>query len=387
METDRTTDTPAPLPAGTRLLHIGPHKTGTTAVQGALFAARERLPEYGVEFPAGSRHPMEAVLAACARPAMMGDTEPTDRHWTRLLERVRTTGGRTSVVSSEFFADAPDDGTVARIVDQLGGDRVHVLVTLRPLVRILPSQWQQYVQNGLRMGYEDWLEHMLRKPPHDRPTPSFWQRHRHDRLIERWARATGPRRTTVVVVDDRDRGGLLRAFEALLGLPGNLLRPVPDTANRSLTLAETEMLRNLNVEFRGNGLPGELYSRLVRNGAVPHMKNACGSAAGDVKIPTPGWAVEAAAAIGAAAAERIAAAGVRVIGDPGLLSAAPAQPEHVPSEPRIAPEVAARALYGALAAAASARPAHGPARSVHQTPSGELVRVLGHRCLKRLRRR
>ncbi|MCZ0989260.1 hypothetical protein O1M54_32920 [Streptomyces diastatochromogenes] len=72
METDCTRDTPAPLPAGTRLLHIGPHKTGTTAVQGALFAAKDRLPEYGVAFPAHSRHPMEAALAACARPAMMG---------------------------------------------------------------------------------------------------------------------------------------------------------------------------------------------------------------------------------------------------------------------------------------------------------------------------
>ncbi|OYP17631.1 hypothetical protein CFC35_26595 [Streptomyces sp. FBKL.4005] len=59
---------------------------------------------------------------------------------------------------------------------------------------------------------------------------------------------------------------LPRAFEALLGLPENLLRPVPDTANRSLILTETEMLRNLDVEFRGNGFRGELYSRLVRGG-------------------------------------------------------------------------------------------------------------------------
>ncbi|GGS45148.1 hypothetical protein GCM10010206_03420 [Streptomyces cinerochromogenes] len=77
------------------------------------------------------------------------------------------------------------------------------------------------------------------------------------------------------MVDDRDRGGLVRAFETLPGLPGNPARPVPDTANRSLTLAETEMLRNLNVEFHGNGLPGAPYSRLVGGGAVPHMKNAC----------------------------------------------------------------------------------------------------------------
>ncbi|MFF7130850.1 MULTISPECIES: hypothetical protein [unclassified Streptomyces] len=397
METDCTRDdlpvngVTAPLPAGTRLLHIGPHKTGTTSVQGALFAAKDLLPEHGVVFPAHSRHPMEAVLAACARPAMMGDTAPTEKHWTRLLEQVRATGGKTSVISSEFFADTEDDDTIARIVEQLGGERVHVLVTLRPLVRIMPSQWQQYVQNGLRMGYEDWLTHMLRKAPYEQPNPSFWRRHRHDRLVERWVRAVGAQRVTVVVVDDRDRGGLMRTFERLLGLPENLLQPVPDTANRSLTLAETEMLRNLNKEFRGNGLPDELYSRLVRNGAVMHMKNTCSPSPEDVKILTPEWAVRAAAGIGAEAARRIGELGVRVVGDPGLLSAVPEAPalDGIPA-PRISPEVAAQALYGALAAAAEVPGRHSSpakARTVHQTSSKELMRVLGHRCLKKLRRR
>lgn len=368
----------APLPAGTRLLHIGPHKTGTTAIQGGLFAAKDLLPEHGVVFPADSRHPMEAALAACARPAMIGDTAPTEKHWTRLLEQVEATGGKTSVISSEFFADAEDDDTIARIVEQLGGEHVHVLVTLRPLVKIMPSQWQQYVQNGLRMGYDNWLTHMLRKAPYEQPNPSFWRRHRHDRLLERWARAVGAERITVVVVDDRDQEGLMRPFEQLLGLPGNLLQPVPGATNRSLTLAETEMLRNLNKEFRGNGLPDELYSKLVRNGAVMHMKNTCSPSPEDVKILTPEWAVEAAAEIGAGMVRRIGDLGVRVIGDPGLLSAVPKAPalDGIPA-PQIAPEVAARALYGALA----------KARTVHQTSSKELMRVLGHRCLKKLRRR
>ncbi|MFD7457668.1 MULTISPECIES: hypothetical protein [unclassified Streptomyces] len=213
---------------------------------------------------------------------------------------------------------------------------------------------------------------MLRKPPYEKPNP------------------TGPGRVTVVVVDDRDRGGPLRVFESLLGLRGNLLEAVRDAVNRSLTLAETEMLRNLNVEFRGNELPDELYSRLVRHGAVTHMNNVCSPSPEDVRIRTPRWAAEAAAAIGAEAAERIGAPGVRVVGDPALPSAVPEPVERPPAEPRLAPEVAARALYGALAAAAAAPVRHttpAKARTVHQTSSKELVKVLGHRCLKRLRRR
>ncbi|MET8075489.1 hypothetical protein [Streptomyces sp. NPDC005303] len=199
--------------------------------------------------------------------------------------------------------------------------------------------------------------------------PSFWRRHRHDRLVGRWVRAVGPKRITVVVVDDRDRGGLLRTFEQLLGLPENLLQPVPDAANRSLTLAETEMLRNLNKEFRGNGLPDELYSRLVRNGAVMHMKNACSPSPEDVKILTPEWAFEAAAGIGAEMARALGDLGVRIIGDPGLLSAPPQAPalEGIPA-PRMSPEVAAQALYGALAAAAVSPRHLSPAQGAHRAP-------------------
>nr|WP_254401925.1 hypothetical protein [Streptomyces sp. AC555_RSS877] len=119
------------------------------------------------------------------------------------------------------------------------------------------------------------------------------------------------------------------------------------------------------------------------------MKNTCTPGPETVKIGTPRWAVEAAAAIGAEMAERIGGTGVRVIGDPGLLSAVPEPAGETPAEPLIAPEVAARALYGVLAAAAAAPVGHtaaAKARTVHQTSSKELVRVLGHRCLKRLRR-
>ncbi|MFD5519124.1 hypothetical protein [Streptomyces sp. NPDC127066] len=398
METDCSTPgttapvTPEPLPAGTRLLHIGPHETGTTAVQGALFAAKDAMAAHGVRFPAHSRHPVEAALAVCGRPGMTGDARPAERHWRRLVDAVHATGDRTSLISSEFFADAPDDATVARIVDELGRDRVHVLVTLRPLVRIMPSQWQQYVQNGLRMGYEDWLDHMLRRAPYEKPNPSFWRRHRHDRLVERWARAVGVANLTVVVVDDSDRGGLTRTFESLLGLPGGLLEEVPDAADRSLTPAETEMLRILNREFRGNGLPDEIYSKLVRGGAVARMKNVCRPAPDGERIGTPEWALEAAAAIGAETAGRIGGLGVRVLGDPALLSArpspspSPSRAATVPAAPRIDPETAAQALYGVLAAVAAEPARTAGIRPVHRTPSGELVRVLGHRVLRRLRR-
>ncbi|MDX6311493.1 MAG: hypothetical protein QOF44_957 [Streptomyces sp.] len=378
------------LPAGSRLVHIGPHKTGTTAVQAALFDVRERLSEHGVEYPGDDRHPMYAALAVTARPSMMGDSTPKESHWRKLVDEVGATGDRTTVVSSEFFAEA-DDEAIARIVGELGGERVHVVVTLRPLAKILPSQWQQYVQNGLRMGYVDWLEHMLRKPPYEQPNPSFWLRHRHDRLIERWTKAVGQENLTVIVVDDTDRTMLMRAFESLLGLPGGLLAPVPDAANRSLTLGEIEMVRRFNIEFRKHDLPEQLYSRLLRYGAVPAMKTGRTPTPDEPRVTTPLWAMEEAAGIGTEIADRITRLGVRVIGDLALLHKSPSTRsggEVAQSAPVIDPEAGAQALFGAIAAQAKLVPVRATATGapVQHLRSADLVKVLARRARRRLSR-
>lgn len=39
-----------PLPEGTCLLHIGPHKTATTSLQSAFHAAREAMASQGVHY-------------------------------------------------------------------------------------------------------------------------------------------------------------------------------------------------------------------------------------------------------------------------------------------------------------------------------------------------
>jgi hypothetical protein len=60
------------LEPGARLLHIGPHKTGTTAIQGALHLARERLAVEGVAYPGRGRQPLWPILAVTGQPALLG---------------------------------------------------------------------------------------------------------------------------------------------------------------------------------------------------------------------------------------------------------------------------------------------------------------------------
>jgi len=385
------------LAAGTRLLHIGPHKTGTTALQGAFHQARGRLAEHGVVYAGAGRSPVRAALALTGRPAMLGEASPDMAYWDKLVREVREAGDQRVVISSEFFDEA-GDAVARRVVADLGGPRVHVVVTLRPLARILPSQWQQYLQNGLRTPYLEWLDGILREPLDNRPTPLFWQRHRHDKLIARWAAAAGVHNVTVIVVDGSDRLALLRTFESLLGLPAGFLVPEDDVVNRSLTRAEAEVVRQLNEEFKRREWPGASYAKFMRYGAVRQMKGRR-PLPGEPQIATPAWALERAAEISAEMTRNIAGLGVRVIGDLSALSppAPPAaQPEagagDGPADPVIAVEAAAQAVLGAMLAggianqpvAADKRPVAD--RPVREVGTRRLAGVLVRRGRQRVRR-
>lgn len=343
------------VPDGTILLHIGPHKTGTTTLQKAFHQNRPALAAQRVHYAGSKSQPMQAAMAAAsgARLATAG-SDVGARAWERLVETVRESDARVRVVSSEFFADARDE-RIPVIMDALGREETRVVITLRPLVRIVPSQWQQYMQNRAAMNYdddltyEDWLELILAETPPAGLTPSFWRRHRHDRLIERWVAEVGADRVTVVVVDDSDRRMVLDVFEKLVGLRPGTLEPQTESFNRSLTVEELALVRAFNREFVARDWDVADYTSYLRFGAVRHLL-AQRPSADAARLATPQWAVDRICAMGAEMAERIRATGVSVIGDPALLAdASLAGPVGTNEwDCRVDPELVARLMVGFL---------------------------------------
>jgi hypothetical protein len=302
-----------PLPAGSIVLHIGPPKTGTTALQAGFDVARRAAEAQGVHYAGQGRHSMSAVLAGIGRPSpWRNDRRPPGRAaWNRLLREIRSSKASRVVLSSEFFADA-DDAAIRRIVDDLGGGRLQVVATVRPLAAILPSQWQQFVQNRLTMPFDQWLEAILADPPAP-VTPSFWKRHRVDRLLARWAHVIGPERMTLVILGDGDRTVVLRAFESLTGLVEGTLPMVDDSANRSMTQPETELIRAFNLAYEEAGLPAALYTRVMRFGAASLMKQR-EPLRDEPRLQLPAWAEPRVAEIGREIAAGVVASGARLVG-------------------------------------------------------------------------
>jgi hypothetical protein len=193
---------------------------------------------------------------------------------------------------------------------------------------------------------------MFNQPPYEQPTVTFWQRHHHDVLIDRWASIVGPERLLVIVVDESDPDSLMRTFEKLTELPDGLLEPETGWTNRSLTAAETELIRQLNVDFYKRKWPSKRYHSAVRRGVVRQIQlRAPGR--DEPRITTPAWAIEKANEIAAEAALRIKASGVHVLGDLSTLSDVPVNPDAVSvGAIPLTLDGAAHAVIGAINAAA-----------------------------------
>jgi len=298
------------------LLHVGVHKTGTTAIQAALADARPDLRANGVTYPGKLQAQHRAALALLQRHwgwNTRGGSVLDRAHFDKLARRVDRTKDRV-VISSEFFCEA-DAEKAAHVAESLGSGRVQIVVTLRNLGRLLPSSWQQYLKYGLTTPYEAWLTDIFQSPGSSKMSPTFWRRHDHAAVIDRWVSAVGADRVTVLVLEDVDRSAVFVSFAQLLGIDPTILTSRMDlTSNRSMTAAEAQFLMALNARVK-KSMQWEEYVRYVRRGVALGMVEGRTPGADEQRLVTPDWALDAAAEAGNRSADAITSSGVRVIGD------------------------------------------------------------------------
>ncbi len=375
-----------PLPADAILLHIGIHKTGTTALQGAASASREPLSTCGTTYP-GRRKDHHAEAMALVDTKVGWETVSTPRRnaqiWRKFADTVSQTGGRV-LISSEFFCQA-NDKQAQRAVGSLGADRVHVVLGLRPLAKLLPSSWQQYLKNGRTGSYESWLKHVLADPPGMKQTPSFWLRNDIPAVLDRWAELIGPDRITAVMVDPNHRDRMSDTVCTLLDLPPRLLSAQTQgiRSNRAMTGAEAELIRQVNVVARRE-LSSPDYIALVRNGAARRMVEGRTPGPLERELGLPAWTAPRLAEIGATHLSALRSSGVHIVGDPSIL-AAPADT----SEPSLATELpidaAVQALLGTLLKVSTAKGNRTDERLVRAVKSRKLAEVALVRARAKLR--
>ncbi|MGN6251180.1 MAG: hypothetical protein ACTHNS_05125 [Marmoricola sp.] len=385
--TERLVD---PLPEGSLLLHIGPQKTGSTAIQEAMHDARAALAELGVLYPGPHRRPIEAGWAVLGQGAPLGRPEPRIELWERLVEQLSGTTLPRACLSNEDLSRGSDD-VVERIVGDLGAERIHLVYVARRYDRLLPSHWQERLKARMTWSYGAFLDHVL----DDANEASWewrlmWESQSVAAVLRSWGRFVPPERITVVVLDHGDHAFLPSVFEDLLDVPRGTLVAPEVVNNRSYTFPEAEALRRINQRCADEDWPHRRYLQLVRRGVAIRWTNSVRHP-GDAPIPgLPDWALERVADRADRQVAEIAAAGVRVVGDPESLRVRDRlTPYDGPLElSAVRTDLVAQAVADTIERAEAMRaPAAPPAADLTTAGGRALARELARRAAARLRPR
>ncbi|MBE7187923.1 hypothetical protein [Jatrophihabitans endophyticus] len=329
-------------------MHIGPHKTGTTAIQNTFAQSRDLLAEHGVLYP-GTKvcHHYEAKALIRLRQGWKNDGEepPPTSVWTTFAHQLRDTPGRI-VISSEFLSEA-DASQRADLVNDLGADRVHLLVGARNPAALAVSNWQQVIRTyGRSEELDSWLEDSFRRDETTEPN-RFWRRADTAALVRSFLEVLPLERITVVALDENNRRLLPNTFEQLLGLPEGLLADQQTPrANRGLTAVEITFIRRINALLDGH-VRWDEYTRAMREGVIPRVLKRTPEP-GEGKVPMPQWALEQSVAEADRNIAGLEATGVTIAGDLAPLRALPTQTALDAPITQLPMDLAAQAVLGGI---------------------------------------
>ena len=315
------------IPPGSRLLYIGPPKTGTSTLQRAARARRQVLLENGVLYPGTSlNHQLEVAALLNRRlwrdrsikrrlnPGSAGAV-PAMSKWEELMGEVNNEQTRRILISSELAGSATEE-EASKLVDALGPNKTHVVITLRPLSAMLPSRWIQSVKAlGLADSFETWLKRIYGDlgPP---ISPGVQRYLDQGGLVERWANCVGAENTTVIILDKPDR--LTNSFEKMLGLPDRTLTGAVSgghATNRSLTKPEAEIFQRANhIITNDDAVSWPIYYDTIVFGASSQILNTRQPNESEPKLRLPNWAAERANHDAKQYADQIAKSKVNIIG-------------------------------------------------------------------------
>jgi hypothetical protein len=253
------------------ILHVGTPKTGTSYLQDVLFKNKRLLGEHGILYAADRFDAHFLAALDLMRLPWGGLEREAVGSWDRLAEQVRGWGGETAIISHEILAGA-SRSQVGRALSSLGHQRdgsgveVHLVLSVRDLVRQIPAEWQENVKHRRTLGYRDFLDTIMDESRTTELASWFWGVQEVPDGLDRWGGTLPDDRVHLVTVPKpgAPRDLLWHRFESVLGLQSLGLAPVTTRANPSLGVPETALLRRINARVNDGVLVGDDYRQLVR---------------------------------------------------------------------------------------------------------------------------
>jgi hypothetical protein len=238
-----------------KVLHIGRHKTGTSALQHFLAQNAEAFAAKGLVYPRAMRaHIAHHDLAYLCNDRLLHHLplkEQRRLHGELAQLQLETAAAPGWLLSSEAFQNiAP--ARVARTLGSMLGDRPSILVYLREPFAYLCSAYAQAIQNSK-------LTQSLAEYAHTRFRADYFS------FLEAWESAFSQAQLVVRLFDPQrlPDGDIRRDFLEALGLPAGGFVFEPERRNPSIGGAVLDFKRRLNATaFESCIAPTRLYALL-----------------------------------------------------------------------------------------------------------------------------
>jgi hypothetical protein len=156
------------------VLHLGLHKTGTTAAQRYLESKSEWMRSQGIQYVSIGTMRSEVI------PLLIDLQEWKRRASRRFFESItlptlvlsdeNILGGTADVTRGEFYPWARN--RIESLIDSLQGKAVHVIVCLRDPVDYFPAMYSEYLRHHEFLSFETYVEKF------SLDTFSFWDEFR-----------------------------------------------------------------------------------------------------------------------------------------------------------------------------------------------------------------
>jgi len=247
-------------------LHVGTPKTGTSYLQHVLFHNRRLLHRHGITYPADRFDAHFLAALDLMRMPWGGLEAQAIGAWDTLAAKVRRTQG-TAIISHEILATA-SRVQIGRALDDLGHGRdteVHLVLSVRDLVRQIPAEWQENVKHRAALSFGAFID-KIQDPRREGRIPTwFWGVQEVPDILDRWGHDLPPEHVHVVTVPPA--GGspelLWKRFVEAFGLGAVDLQLDGERTNPSLGSAETTLIRRIN-RAANEELEPAYYRPLVR---------------------------------------------------------------------------------------------------------------------------
>ncbi|CAN5126257.1 hypothetical protein BH24ACT12_BH24ACT12_11300 [soil metagenome] len=223
-------------------VHVGPPRTGTTAVQQLLWTNRKQLNSEGIRVPGRVRGlQFAAVTELVYGVGVPAGEQARPGSWAELTGEVLAHDG-PAVISHERLSTS-DEATVARLLEDFAAREVHIIYTIRDLLAIVLSAYPAMLKRGRVLTFDEYVARAVAGVPEEQ----VWKT-RAGNALRRWGAVVPPERMHVVTVPPptAPRTLLWERFCSVIGHdPSNGTTEATRT-NESVGVVEADFLNRLN---------------------------------------------------------------------------------------------------------------------------------------------